>query len=133
MDGRCKGMGGEVPRALLVEDHRAFSGALAFSLDREQDLRVVGRTASAAECRRYLSGGEGFDVAVVDLYLTVGEGIGLVDEMRESCPGVPVVVLTISVDPADHARAREAGVDEVLSKADDLDEIVATIRRLGGG
>ncbi len=133
MDGRRNGIGGEVPRVLLVEDHRAFSGALAFSLDREQDLRVVGRTASAAECRRYLSGGEGFDVAVVDLYLTVGEGIGLVDEMRESCPGVPVVVLTISVDPADHARAREAGVDEVLSKADDLDEIVATIRRLGGG
>jgi DNA-binding NarL/FixJ family response regulator len=126
-------MGGEVPRVLLVEDHRAFSGALAFSLDREPDLRVVGRTASAAECRRYLSGGEGFDVAVVDLYLDDGEGIGLIGEMRESCPGVPVVVLTVSVDPADHARAREAGADEVLSKAADLDEIVATVRRFGGG
>ncbi len=122
-----------MPRGLLVEDHRAFSGALAFSLDREQDLRVVGRTASAAECRRYLSGGEGFDVAVVDLYLADGESIRLIDEMRESCPGVPVVVLTISVDPADHARAKEAGADEVLSKADDLEEIVATIRRFGGG
>ncbi len=118
---------------LLVEDHRAFSGALAFSLDRETDLRVVGRTSSAAECRRYLSGGEGFDVAVVDLYLADGESIRLIDEMRESCPGVPVVVLTISVDPADHARAKEAGADEVLSKADDLEEIVATIRRFGGG
>ncbi len=118
---------------LLVEDHRAFSGALAFSLDRDPDLRVVGRTSSAAECRRYLSGGEGFDVAVVDLYLADGESIRLIDEMRESCPGVPVVVLTISVDPADHARAKEAGADEVLSKADDLEEIVATIRRFGGG
>ena len=133
MDGRRNGIGGEVPRVLLVEDHRAFSGALAFSLDREPDLRVVGRTASAAECRRYLSGGEGFDVAVVDLYLADGEGIGLIDEMRESCPGVPVVVLTISVDPADHTRAKQAGADEVISKADDLDEIVATIRRFGGG
>ena len=51
--------------------------------------------------------------------------------MRESCPGVPVVVLTISVDPSEHARAREAGADEVLSKATDLDEIVATIKWLG--
>ena len=122
-----------MPRVLLVEDHRAFGEALAFSLDRETDLRVVGSTASAAECHRYLSDGEGFDVAVVDLYLADGEGIGLIDEMRESCPGVPVVVLTISVDPAEHARAREAGADEVLSKAADLDEIVGTIQRLGSG
>ena len=93
----------------MVEDNRAFGEALAFSLDREPDLRVVARTASATECHRYLSSGEGFDVAVVDLYLADGEGIGLIDEMREFCPGVPVVVLTISVDPLDHARAREAG------------------------
>ncbi len=71
-------------------------------------------------------------MAIVDLYLADGEGIGLIDEMRGSCPGVPVVVLTVSEDPAEHARAREAGADEVLSKAADLDEIVATIKRLGG-
>ncbi len=119
-------------RVLLVEDHRAFGEGLAFMLDQEPDLRVVGRTASAAECHRYLSGGEGFDVAVVDLYLADGEGIELIDEMRQSCPGVPVMVLTISVDPVDHARAKEAGADEVVSKAADLDEIIATIKRLGG-
>ena len=72
-------------------------------------------------------------MAVVDLYLADGEGIGLIDDMRESCTGVPVVVLTITVDPADHARAKEAGADKVLSKADDFEEIVATIRRFGGG
>jgi DNA-binding NarL/FixJ family response regulator len=121
-----------VPRVLLVEDHRAFGDALALLLGREPDLEVVGRTGSAAECRRFLSGGDGFDVAMVDLYLPDGEGIGLMDGMRGSRPGVPVVVLTISLNPAEHARAREAGADEVLSKAADLDEIVATIKRLGG-
>jgi len=112
-----------MPRVLLVEDHRAFGEALAFLLDREPGLRVVGRAGSAVECRRFLSGGEGFDVAMVDLYLPDGEGIGLIDEMRETRPGVPVAVLTVSVDPADHARAKEAGADEVLSKAADLVEI----------
>ena len=120
-------------RVLLVEDHRAFSEGLAFMLDREPDLRVVGRTDSAAECHQYLSGSEGFDVAVVDLYLADGEGIELIDEMRQSCPGVPVLVLTVSVDPADHARAKEAGADEVVSKAADLGAILATIKRLGSG
>ena len=120
-------------RVLLVEDHRAFGEGLAFMLDREPDLRVVGRTDSAADCHWYLSGGEGFDVAVVDLYLADGEGIELIDEMHQSYPGVPVLVLTISVDPTDHARAKEAGADEVVSKAATLDEIIATIKRLGSG
>jgi DNA-binding NarL/FixJ family response regulator len=120
-------------RVLLVEDHRVFGEGFTYLLDREPDMRVVGRTDSAAECHRYLSGGEGFDVAVVDLYLPDGEGIGLLGEMRESCPGVRVMVLTISVDPEDHARAREAGADEVANKADDLFEIFAAIRRLARG
>ncbi len=63
-------------RVLLVEDQRAFGEAFAFSLDREQVLRVVGRTVSFAECRRFLPGGEGFGVAVVDLYLPDGEASG---------------------------------------------------------
>ena len=119
-------------RVLLVEDHRAFSEGLTYLLDQEPDLRVVGRTDSAVECRRYLSGGEGVDVAVVDLYLADSEGVELIDEMRQPCSGVPVLVLTISLDPADHGRAKEAGADEVITKVAALDEILATIKRLGG-
>ncbi len=46
----------EVTRVLLVEDYRAFSEGLTHLLDQEPDLRVVGRTDSAAECRRYFIG-----------------------------------------------------------------------------
>lgn len=120
-------------RVLLVEDHRVFGETFAYLLERRLDMRVVARTQSAAECRRYLSGGEGFDVAIVDLHLPDGDGIGLIEEMRESCPGVPVVVLTISEDPEEHARAREAGAEEVLSKSDDLPEILAAVRRYANG
>ncbi len=84
-------------------------------LDREPDLRVVGRTHSASECHRYLAG---------------SEGIGLIDEMRGSCPDARVMVLTISIDPEEHARAREAGAEEVLSKSDDLLAILAAISTL---
>ncbi len=72
-------------------------------------------------------------MAVVDLYLADGEGIELIDEMRQSCPDVPVLVLTISLDPAEHGRAKEAGADEVVTKVAALDEIIATIKRLGAG
>lgn len=120
-------------RVLLVEDHRVFGESFAHLLERQPDMRVVTRTQSVEECQRYLNDGEGFDVAVVDLHLPDGEGTMLIDEMHGSCPGVPVVVLTISIDQEEHARAREAGAEEVLSKSDDLLEILGTIRRLASG
>ncbi len=116
-------------RVLFVEDHRVFSDSFAQLLDREPDLKVVARTRSAAECQRYLSSGEGFDMAIVDLHLPDGEGTSLIEEMSKSCPGVPVLVLTISIDPEEIARAREAGAEEVLSKSDDFLAILAAIRR----
>ena len=118
---------------LFVEDHRVFAESFALLLERQPDMRVVARTTSAAECRRYLSDGEGLDVAVVDLHLPDGEGTGLIEEMHGSCPRIPVVVLTISIDPEEHARAREAGAQEVLSKSDDLLEIIAAMRRVASG
>ena len=120
-------------RVLLLEDHRAFSESLPYLLDRDPDLRVVGRTDSAAECHRYLSSGEGFDVAVMDLYLPNSAGVELIHQLRESCPDVPVIVRTISMDPAEHARAKNAGADEVLSKAFGLDMLIAAIKRCGPG
>ena len=116
-------------RVLLVEDHRVFGESFAFLLDRQPDMRVVARTLSVSECQRHLAAGEGFDVALVDLHLPDGDGTGLIGEMRESRPGVRVVVLTISIDQEEHERAREAGAEEVLSKSDDLLEILAAIRR----
>ena len=72
-------------------------------------------------------------MAIVDLYLRDGEGIGLISGMRGSCPGVRVMALTISDDPKDHARAREMGVDAVMNEAEDLFVILAAIRRLSNG
>lgn len=120
-------------RVLLVEDHHVFGDSFALLLDREPDLKVVERTHSASECQRYLAGGEGFDVAVVDLHLPDGGGTSLIEEMRESCLDVRVVVLTISIDAEELARAREAGADEVLSKSDDLLDILGAIRRFARG
>ena len=116
-------------RVLLVEDHRVFSDSFAFLLDKEPDLKVVARTHSASECQRYLAGGEGFDMAIVDLYMPDVEGASLIEEMREACPDVPVLVLTISIDQEELAQARKAGADEVLSKSDDFLDILGEIRR----
>ncbi|MGB3632615.1 MAG: response regulator transcription factor [Rubrobacteraceae bacterium] len=118
-------------RILLVEDHRSFSESFAMILDREPGLHVVERSASASACRDFLSRGEGFDLAIVDMFLPDGKGIDLLTELRESCPEAPALVLTVSVDSEDHRQALEAGADRVLSKASPLEEILEAINSVG--
>ncbi len=58
-------------RVLLVDDHTSFRQPLAFMMDREADLSVVGQAGSLAEARRQV---RDIDVAVVDLDLPDGSG-----------------------------------------------------------
>lgn len=117
-------------RILFVEDHASFRQALTEVLGRA-DLGEVSQAGTLAEGRELGSPGE-VDIAIVDLGLPDGDGLELIGELRTAIPRAPVLVLTVSVDPGTHARALDAGADEVLSKTAPLAEIVEAIQRLGG-
>jgi DNA-binding NarL/FixJ family response regulator len=97
-------------RALLVEDHAAFREALAKVLEWEAGFEKVPQAGSLSEtlARAGLLDGN-LDVAVVNLGLPDGDGADLISQMRGTEPDVPVLVLTLSQDPARHARALDAG------------------------
>ncbi len=121
-------------RILLIEDHALFREAFARVLERDPDLEVVAQGGTLAEARDGLSKRAWqADVAVVDLYLPDGDGTEVIGELREVNCDLRVLALTISVDPADYAWAREAGADEILGKlAPILDELIGAIKRLAG-
>ena len=114
-------------RILLTEDHAAFRKALAFMLEREPGFKVTSQAGSVAEVRD--AGGEGLDVAVVDLMLPDGDGTEVIRELREANPGVRILSLSADRDPS---RAIEAGADEVLGKDTSLTGIVDAVKRLAG-
>lgn len=130
IDHKAEKASDKMKRVLIVEDPRTDVDTLAMVLDREPDLRVAGQTSSVAECRNLVPDGKGFDVAIVEPFLLDGQGIGLIEELRRSCPHVPMLVLARSLDPLDHERALKAGADAVLSKSANLDEIISALRRL---
>lgn len=122
----------EPKRVLLVDDHAAFRQALARLLEEEPDLEVVAQGGTLAEARDGLSSKAwNADVAIVDLYLPDGDGTKVISELRDVNPELRVLVLTISLDPADYVRAREAGADEVLDKDTPyLDKLIDAVKRL---
>jgi len=119
-------------RILLVEDHTSFRQTLAYLFDQQPDFRVVAQAGTLVEARRAMEGSEA-DLGVIDLSLPDGEGTGLIAELRDANADFAALVLTASLDRADHASAVEAGAAGVLHKSADVDVILDATRRLGEG
>ena len=119
-------------RLLLVEDHASFRQTLALVFDAEPDFVVVAQAGTVAEARKVMRDREA-DLAVFDLSLPDGEGVELIEDLREANPHFAALVLTASLDRAEHARAVEAGAAGVLHKSAEVDEILDSTRRLGAG
>jgi two-component system, NarL family, response regulator DevR len=117
-------------RILLVEDHNVVRDALASALNREPDLEVGAQTRSLAEARIAVALG-GIDAAIIDLDLPDGDGLELVQELRDGQPrSIPVLVLTKNLDPAVHDLALKAGASEVITTLVSIEEIRWTLRRI---
>lgn len=118
-------------KLLLVEDHTAFRQTLALVFEQEPDFEVFLQAGTLEEARQKLEDTEdSADAGIIDLSLTDGEGLDLIEELREINPDFTALVLTASLDRADHARAVEAGAVGVLHKSVDVDEILSGVRRI---
>jgi CheY-like chemotaxis protein len=112
---------------LLVEDNTDGREIL------EAFLRFVG-----ANVRSAVNAEEAFElfkqsapaVVITDIVLPEHDGVWLLEQVRTSAPGAPVIALTGRVLPADTLRLRLAGFDEHLAKPVDLHETIAAILRL---
>jgi two-component system, NarL family, response regulator DevR len=101
-------------------------------MDQEPDLEVVSQAASVAEGRQRMAEG-GIDAAVVDIPLPDDGAEGMVRELHEANPSVPVLVMTHIEDTEVHRRFLRAGANEVLAKGVPFAEVLAAVRRLGAG
>ena len=119
-------------RLLLVEDHASFRQTLALVFEGEPDFEVVAQAGTVAEAREVMGDREA-DLGVVDLSLPDGEGVELIEDLRQANPHFAALVLTASLDRAEHARAVEAGAAGVLHKSADMDQILDATRRLAAG
>jgi two-component system response regulator DesR len=117
-------------RVMLVEDHADFRGLMEVLLGRQPDIELLAQAGSLVEARAQAARFE-VDVAVLDLGLPDGSGADLIADLRRASNEVRVLVLSASLDPAGIEKARSAGADEILDKLTPVEEVLATVRRLG--
>ena len=74
---------------------------------------------------------EAFDAVLMDVQMPVLDGLSATRAIRGELglTALPVIAVTAGVLKAEQQRARDAGMDDVLSKPVDLDHLVAVLSR----
>jgi DNA-binding NarL/FixJ family response regulator len=121
-------------RLFLVDPLLSVRVAIAFMLERESDLTVVGHVGSLADVRHCLDTlTERVDIALVTLQLPDGAGPDVLSVLRARFPACQAIALTAIDDRRVHAHAIAAGIAGALHKSCSIEEIVGAIRRLARG
>jgi DNA-binding NarL/FixJ family response regulator len=108
-------------RVLLVEDDRRVHGIVADLLHSIGDLQPVATVTTEAEANLWLEENPlGWDLAIIDLILDEGTGMGVLAKCRARPAGGKAVVLSNYVSPAIFRHCMSLGANAVFHKAHDM-------------
>jgi DNA-binding response OmpR family regulator len=114
-------------RLLVVEDEPRMAQILHAALERAAFIvDSVGRCDDAREALSLTP----YDAAVLDLGLPDGDGVQLLQELRQAGNRVPILVLTARDSVEDRVGGLDAGADDYLVKPFAIPEVIARLKAL---
>ena len=119
-------------RLLVVDDHTLFRRGLTALLARDERVTVVAEAADAGEALRHVAQYQP-DVVLLDNHLPGVHGIDALPQLLAAQPAPKVLMLTVSEDANDLARALSAGASGYLLKTAEGNELVDAIERVQRG
>ncbi len=118
------------PRVLLADDHHLLLGALEKLLAPE--CQIVGTVADGrslvAEAQRLRP-----DVVVLDIAMPLLNGLDAGRQIKQLCPTVKLVFVTMNEDPDLAAEAFRAGASAYLLKRSAASELLLAVREVMHG
>ena len=106
-------------RVFVVEDQQRMQSLLRELFSAVGGLRVVGTVTTEAEAILWLDEHRReWDVAVVDLLLEQGSGMGVIPRCKASHPAGRVVIFSNYASPAVRKHCVDLGADAVFDKAE---------------
>lgn len=112
-------------RIYLVEDNIIIRENLAATLIELTDAVVCGSARGENEAIAWLSAHESeWDVAIVDLFLLQGNGLGVVASLQSRRADQKVAVLTNYASAAARERCLKLGANVVFDKSHDIEGLI---------
>jgi DNA-binding NarL/FixJ family response regulator len=122
----------ELVRVLVVDSHPTVAERFRQVLDREPGIEVV-CIAGTIEAALACAADDVPDVVLVDQTLPDGTGLNATRRLRESLPGVRVVLLVGSGRASALPAALRAGCSGYVEKSTALDHLVPTVVAVAAG
>ena len=112
-------------RAYFVEDNPTIRDNLIATLEELGGIAPVGFAETENQGSEWLTHHTAqWDLAIVDLFLKQGSGLGVLQACRERKPEQKVVVLTNYATPDVRVRCQQLGVDAVFDKSNEIEALI---------
>jgi two-component system OmpR family response regulator len=112
-------------RIYLVEDNPVIRKNLTEWFEDLENARLVGFSTTEHEARAWLVKNKtAWDLAVVDLFLAQGSGLGIVKSCRDRNLKQKLVVLTNYATAEIRERSLALGADAIFDKSNELEEFL---------
>ena len=109
----------------LVEDSATIRDNLISTLEEIAPVKVVGFAETENEASAWLSNhNDDWQLAIVDLFLKEGSGLGVLKGCQNRNVNQKVIVLTNYATSDIRRRCAELGSDAVFDKSNELDELL---------
>ncbi|MSQ33438.1 MAG: response regulator transcription factor [Dehalococcoidia bacterium] len=119
-------------RILLADDHAVLRAGLKALLNAEPDMTIVGEAADGAEALREAARLLP-DVVLMDISMTGTDGLAATRLIRQRCPEVRVVALTMHDNEEYLFKVLEAGGSGYVTKRAADTELIGAIRAVQRG
>jgi DNA-binding NarL/FixJ family response regulator len=116
-------------KIFLVDDHPLVREWLTNLIHQQPDLTVCGEAESAPQAIPAILALKP-EVAIVDLSLKDSSGIELIKDLRQTCPNVAVLVLSMHDETHYAERALRAGAKGYITKRETTKKVIAAIRQV---
>ncbi|SDN49147.1 response regulator [Polaromonas sp. JS666] len=112
-------------KTYIVEDNPTIRENLIGTLEELARIDAVGTAETENEGKAWLAeNSEDWDLAIVDLFLKQGSGLGVLAACRDRPSRQKVVVLSNYATADIRQRCTQLGVDAVFDKSNEIDALV---------
>ena len=109
----------------IVEDNPTIRENLIATLEELASVRMVGTADNENDGKAWLiDNPQAWDVAIIDLFLKQGSGLGVLAACRSRRPEQKMVVLSNYATADIRQRCAQLGVDAVFDKSNEIDALV---------
>lgn len=116
----------------LVDDHPLVREWLTHLIHQQPDLRVCGEAEAGPPAREAILALKPH-VAVVDISLKDSSGLELIKDLKQGCPEVAVLVLSMHEESQYAERALRAGARGYIMKRETATKVIEAIREVLAG